>query len=40
MAQQLRELAALSGNLGLIPSTHAVVHTFCNVSSKGLDTLF
>jgi hypothetical protein len=39
MAQWLRALSALPGDLGLIPSTHRELTTVCHSSSRGPDTL-
>jgi hypothetical protein len=39
MAQQLRALAILPENPGLLPSTHMAAHTCSNCSSRGPNAL-
>lgn len=40
MARWWRTLAACAESLSLCPGTHLMVHTICNSSSKGSDSLF
>jgi hypothetical protein len=40
MAQQLQSLAAISEDLGSMPSTYMAAHDHLSLPSKGSDTLY